>query len=241
MTGDLEEMQRWLSESRKIFIELDDRWGVGLASLLLGVAVDALGDRKAGEALSAESIHAFEACGDRLSLGLALNSAGEIPRGHGDYVRATKLYEEGLALCREAGNHIGTVMALTNLGMTQSLMGEHMRAEFRLRESLTMCEELGLLSLVPVCLLGLSGIATERGDLRLGARLLGASLATQEALGGHYHPADQAYFEATFETLRSRLGQDERTSEIKRGEALTLPEAIALGHRRIELPGNAHH
>jgi hypothetical protein len=178
-------------------------------------------------------VEAFEACGDRLALALALINSGEIPRGHGDYDKAVAFYERGLALCREAGNQIGTVLVLTNLGLVHSSMGDQLRAEFRLRESLTLSEQIGLLICIPVCLLGLSGVATARGDVRRGARLLGASVSTQEAIGGHFHPADQVYFEQTFERLRERLDHDTRMSEIKQGEALSLREAISLGHQRV--------
>jgi tetratricopeptide (TPR) repeat protein len=230
-TGDIAAMQRWLSESRRIYIALDDVWGRGITCMFLGVATDALGDREAAEAINREAVEAFEKCGDRMGLGWALVHCGEIPRSHGDNQRATEFYERGLTLCREVGNRTGTAYALTNLGMTLTSLGEFLRAEAYMRECLALTEGEMVLTaaLGPLCLLGFAGVALARGDLRRAARLLGASLKAQEAVGGHYQPVDQRYYEQLFERLKSLMDQGTMMTEWKVGESLSLSEAIAFG------------
>ncbi len=223
--GDAANMTRWISESQQHYQVESDPWGMGIAGCFLGNALAASGDRDGALRISTEAISTLKKSGDRLGLSWAYINFGEAMRLCGDYEQAVGAYQMAISLSRELGDPFSTVISLTNLGLALTAFGEHLRAESALRESLAMSENLGLDAVVPAALLGLAGVEFGRNKFERTARLLGASLAIQEKIGGQFHPSEQVYYEELFMRLRTAIDRDYMMGEIRAGEAMAISEA----------------
>jgi tetratricopeptide (TPR) repeat protein len=123
------------------FRELDDPWGLALATCLAGMVKQLLGDVETGVALTEESLERYRALGDAhgIEWQLAILARAAILQRNAD--RAAELAEEGLRLCRTAGHGVGEGWALAYLGFAWEAKGGYARAEAAFRQSLLRLSE----------------------------------------------------------------------------------------------------
>jgi predicted ATPase/DNA-binding SARP family transcriptional activator len=123
------------------FRELDDPWGLALATCLAGMVKQLLGDVETGVALTEESLERYRALGDAhgIEWQLAILARAAILQRNAD--RAAELAEEGLRLCRTAGHGVGEGWALAYLGFAWEAKGGYAQAEAAFRQSLLRLSE----------------------------------------------------------------------------------------------------
>jgi hypothetical protein len=78
------------------------------------------------------------------------------------------------------------------------------------------------------CMAGLAGLRARQGNAQWGAVMLSAAESTLYATGGAWWPADRVEVEANQEFIRSALTEAEWTAAQKRGNAMTLEQALAF-------------
>jgi predicted ATPase/DNA-binding SARP family transcriptional activator/DNA-binding CsgD family transcriptional regulator len=215
-----------LEESLKLSRDVDDKFGIADALLMLGSTLSSLGDRRRERQLHEEGIALSRELGYVRTLGRLLFSVGYVLLLEGDYERGAALNEEAAALYRVRGYKGGLEFVLDNLGWAALLQGDYDRARTSYQESLTLCKELGDKSIASESLDGMACIAAAEGEAERAARLFGAAQALREAVGYHHMPEEDAWREPYMATARSQLDEASWEEAWAEGRAMSMEQAI---------------
>jgi tetratricopeptide (TPR) repeat protein len=166
--------------------------------------------------------------GDSWLLSFALNNLGEVARAQGRYDLARTYYEECLSLLRDTGDTGDMARFVHTLGYIAQHEGNYELAESQFRKSLAMFRRLGNRRGIAECMAGLAGLTTRQGNAERGAVMLSAAESVLKATGGAWWPADRLEVEANQEMIRSAFSGAELSAAQKKGQAMTLEEALAF-------------
>jgi predicted ATPase/DNA-binding CsgD family transcriptional regulator len=228
--GDYAGMRMLAEDSLARFRELDDRWGVVVASCSLGIAImDLQSDVERARSLLEESLVGANELGDVWSIARATNCLGELARAEGGYDRAAARYEQALTLFRALGPSKHVPLVLHNLGQVAALRGDARRAAACFAESLALQADLGDRRGQGLSLAGLATIAALLHQPERAARLLGAADALLASAGIAMEAQDMAACELQRAASRSQLGEAAFAAAWEAGAALPQQQAIAEG------------
>ncbi|HEV2029096.1 MAG TPA: adenylate/guanylate cyclase domain-containing protein [Candidatus Dormibacteraeota bacterium] len=166
-------------ESRALFEELGDHWGVAMLLFITADAALERGDYDAARRGHTESLALFRQVGDLHLSTNPLLSLGRIACVDGDYARARVLIEEGLALRMQpdVGNPWTIAIALISLGEVARCEGDPARGAGSFDEALAYGRGLGDDALVvPWALHNLGHVGLQSGDLSAAAARFRESL-----------------------------------------------------------------
>jgi predicted ATPase len=180
-----------------------------------------------GEALLREALTVQEAIGDTWGSGHTLSNLGNLAMVRGDYPQAIAFMEESLARRLSLGDTHGIADSLSSLGDVLVLQGDHARAVAIYRDGLVYFEQLGDKSGIADCFQGLAESAAMAGQPLRAARLLGATEALREAIGGHDWPHLAAHHTRLMQAARSQVPPAAWTAAHAAGRALPLAQALA--------------
>jgi tetratricopeptide (TPR) repeat protein len=160
-----------LSESRALFEELGDEWGVAMLQFVASDGALQRGDYEAARKGHTESLALFRQLGDVTLSTAPLVSLGRLACIDGDYARARLLIEEALAIRRrpEFGNPWQIAVALISLGEVDRCEGDPARGAPSFEQALATGRELADDMVVGWSLHNLGHVALHSGDLS-GAR-----------------------------------------------------------------------
>lgn len=165
--------KRAISESRALFEELDDRWGVAMLQFIVSDFALQRGDYEAARIGHTESLALFRQLGEiQLSTG-PLVSLGRLACIDGDHARARSLIEEALAIRRrpEFDNPWQVSVALISLGEVDRSEGDPARGTRFFEQALTNGRDLADAMVIAWSLHNLGHVALQSGDLfEAGAR-----------------------------------------------------------------------
>ena len=194
--------------------------------VLLGNVQLGLGNLEQARALYEEATIKARPLRENWILGFPLSNLGEVARLQGQYDLARKYYEECEALLRDTTNTADLARFAHNLGYIAQHEGDFPRAESQFWKSLTIFRRLGNRRGIAECLAGLAGLKARRGEAQRGATLLSAAESLIQSTGGAWWPADRIEVEANQEIIRFALSESELTAAQKKGQAMTLEEAL---------------
>ena len=180
-----------------------------------------------GEALLREALTVQEAIGDTWGSGHTLSNLGNLAMVRGDYLQAIAFMEESLARRLSLGDTHGIADSLSSLGDVLVLQGDHARAVAIYRDGLVYFEQLGDKSGIADCFQGLAEAAAQAGQPLRAARLIGATEALREAIGGHDWPHLAAHHERLMQAARAQVPPAAWTAAHATGRALPLAQALA--------------
>ena len=169
----------------------------------------------------------FRERGDKQNLAFCLNNLGMVVCSQGDLVRAAKLTEEGVALMRELGARGEVSLGLCNLGWITLLQSDLDRAADFYGESLALAWDTGMNPIVQGALEGFACLAGARGEVERAARLWGAAQSLHEAKGIPRDTDFLAEADARISEVRSSLGEEAWEEAYRKGQAMTLDEAVS--------------
>ena len=175
-----------MTESRALFEELGDHWGVAMLLFITADAALERGDYDAARRGHIESLALFRQVGDLNLSTNSLVSLGRIACVDGDYARARSLIEEALAIRRQpdVGNPWTIAIALISLGEVARCEGDAARGAPSFKEALAYGRGLGDdLLVVPWSLHNLGHVALQSGDLSAAAARFRESLVLRWPLG----------------------------------------------------------
>ncbi|HJS17996.1 MAG TPA: tetratricopeptide repeat protein [Anaerolineales bacterium] len=215
-----------LEQSRALFQGLQVAPFIAITTIHLGNVELGLGNPEQARALHEQALAIARSIGESWMLSFALNNLGEVARVQGQYELARKYYKESEALLRATGDQGDLARFVHNLGYIAQHEEDFELAESQFRESLAMFRRLGNRRGIAECLAGLAGLIAQQGHTKRGATLLGAAESLLKVTGGAWWPADRVEVERNREMLRSALGADEFAKAWKKGEELTLDQAI---------------
>ncbi len=157
-------------------------------------------------------------------------------RTQGQYVLAGKYYEECEALLRETGDTETGDLArfVHNLGYIAQ-HEETSLAPIPIQEKPDDIPALSNRRGIAECLAGLAGLKARQGETQWGAALISAAESLLRSTDGAWWPADRLEVEANQEIIRSALSESELTLAQKKGEAMTLEEALTFASEGSKL------
>jgi tetratricopeptide (TPR) repeat protein len=157
-------------------------------------------------------------------LGVGAQIAGDLPEAR-DWMR------QRLALVREQGNEALIASEAGNLSMVERQLGDLDESEALVREALEIADRRGDEFMKPFALSGFAAIATERGEDRRAATLVGAAEAIMEAQNMAWPPDERPHYERMLAVLPERMGSVEFERARAAGRSMPTAEAVtfALG------------
>jgi predicted ATPase/DNA-binding SARP family transcriptional activator len=145
LAGDQYDYQKavsWAAQSLEVFRGLEDHWGIGFCSLILGNQSLNQDELEAASRLFEESHAHFRLSGSRPDLAKSLDRLGCVKWMKGDYDEAARLLSESRDLSSSIGNHWYAATAMVNLSRVALSQGSLSLASKLLGESLPMLNEL---------------------------------------------------------------------------------------------------
>jgi len=224
---DLIEARRAGTEGLALAQAANDPMLVALTSYALCLVEEADGQFEAAALLATESVAAARTMDDPGMLGWSLMALGNVHWHLGNVVAGTAALEEALDRFRECGGIWGETDALTILGWVAQAAGDRDRAAHRHAASLIRRHDSGQLVGVANDVVGIAGLAQERGHGVAAARLLAAEEASRSATGYGGFGDTPLIRERTRQRLGELLDAETLAQAWECGRALSLEEAVA--------------
>jgi predicted ATPase/DNA-binding SARP family transcriptional activator/DNA-binding CsgD family transcriptional regulator len=228
MERDYERTAKLGEESLVLNRQVEDADGTISSLLTLALASSDQGDYKRAEKLYAEGLSLARELNSAHWRFLYLHNWGWTSLLGGDHERAAALIEEAVELGRERRRgFIGFLpRALDTLGSTALSDGDLERAKAVLAEGLALSREVGDIDSTSASLEGLACVAGARGEAARAARLFGAALALQEAIGYQKTLDERALRNPYLTAARSQLEKASWEAIFAEGQAMTLEKAV---------------
>jgi predicted ATPase/class 3 adenylate cyclase len=191
------------------------------------------------EALRAEAWTAIElarSCGSPDIESQGLNMLGELERIADDYPSALAIQQQALELQEHVGEARRVAMLHHNIGMIQHHLGQADEAVRSYLRSLDVAIEIGYAAQVAGDLIALAEQAALLGSPATGTWLYGAGRAEFERLGWNAQPADVDDHARIDAGLRHQLSGDRFRTELAKGRALSVSDAVGLARAFFASP-----
>jgi tetratricopeptide (TPR) repeat protein len=215
-------------QSLAVFKERNLKPFISFTLVHLGNVELGLGNPGRARALHEEALTNARSVGESWLISFALNNLGEVARTQGQYDRARAYYEECEALLHSTGDRGDLARFVHSLGYIAQHEEEFDLAESQFRKSLKMFRRLGNRRGMAECMAGLAGLKAREGDAEWGGVMLSAAESALKVTGGAWWPADRLEVEANKEIIRSALSEAEWSAAQRRGNAMTLEQALAF-------------
>ncbi|NJP27939.1 LuxR family transcriptional regulator [Microbispora sp. SCL1-1] len=238
--GDIDRGRRLLAESRALAEGLGDPEVLAHTSLMAGMTEHYSGDYAKANRLLERAVAEEEAVGTLSGLLTALITFAADVGYLGDHARATELFERALALTEAHGERTGRAWVYTIFAIDLWQAGENARALAMAREALLLTRDLGDRLNIAMSMEVIAWVQAGEGRHALAARLLAAAEEIGRSVG--MTPCrDKRFTEfhgRCLDDLRTRLGDRALSRETRRGQRLTMHEAIeeAIGDRAEREP-----
>jgi non-specific serine/threonine protein kinase len=227
-TGDYIRARAFAESSIKLYREIGDNQGVGLALIDLGATFQLEGKREEAIESFEEGLRLLRATGERWGIAYALTWLGDPCFRMGDIERAATSWEESLHLTQELGDHYLMAWSLRGLADVARLRADYKRATGMYKEALSLYQSSGDKIGPPYALESLGLVAAALGDAKRAARLWGAAASWRETINVPLHPAYQRDYAASITQARTQLGEGGYASAWSEGHAMSPEQAIAL-------------
>lgn len=233
--GDGDRGRPLLAEGRTLAERLGDPETLAQASLVTALAEYYVGGYAEAVPLLERTVAQAEALGNPIIMLTALITLAACVSHLGDQSRATELFERARALTEAYGERGGRAWVLTIYAIHLWQCGDHTRALATAREALLLSRDIGDRMNTATTLAALAWMQADEGRHAHAARLLAVSEELGRTVG--LTPGRDRRFaefhERCLSTLRTALGERALGRETRRGNRLTLDEAIeeALGEQ----------
>ncbi len=239
LQGNLSAGHELAEESKRLFQEVGEAWGLAMALSLLGEATVKQGDPVAARSLLEESVALFRVAGDRQRLVLPIDALGLVALQQGDYAGARARFEEALSLARERGDEPFIADALARLGSVALQEGDYQQSAKLYQQSLALNRVLGNRDGIAEDLAGLAEVASLAGQPERAAQLLGTVEAVREAHNIELAALRRTEYERTVEGIRAHLEDAAFVEAWARGRAMPLEQAIVQALETKDEPPTA--
>jgi non-specific serine/threonine protein kinase len=226
--GDYIRAKALADSSIKLYREIGDNQGVGLALIELGATLHFEGNREEAIELLQESLSLLQSTGEMWGIAYAQVLLGDAWFRLGDIERAATQWEASLRLTRELGDYSLMAWSLGGLADVARLRREYNRAIDMFKESLKLYRELGNKSEPPFTLEALGLAAAALGKSLHAARLWGAAASWREAINEPLPLTFQKDYAASVTQARTQLGEEVYAAAWSEGHAMSPEQAIAL-------------
>jgi non-specific serine/threonine protein kinase len=227
-TGDYIRARAFAESSIKLYREIGDNQGAGLALIDLGATLHLEGKEEGAIELFEESLRLLRETEERWGIAYALVWLGDALFRMGDTTRAATSWEKSLRLTQELGEHYLMAWSLGGLADLARLRADYMHATGMFKEALSHYQSSGDKIGPPFSLEALGLIAVALGDAKRAARLWGAASAWREAINEPLSLIYQKDYAAYMTQAHTQLGEEVYASAWSEGHAMSPEQAIAL-------------
>ena len=224
--NDYQAAQAWYAEAEDIVRELGDRaW---LADAIYNTASVALlrGDMATTWAKFGEGSAIARELDDQSMIARYLEAEGYTAFMVDDFARARRLLEEHLARAERGSDRMAIALGHHTVAQVARLDGRLDDAARHYRQAISYGHELGDAASLSEPLQGLAAVAIALGDVARGVRLLGASDAIRDRLGGG-PPPEWLRLGDPLSAARQQLTGEAFDLAWATGRAMTVDEAVA--------------
>lgn len=239
LQGDGPAMHAYLEVGLALSRRLNDAHVTAMILHGLGVSAQLQGDLARARTLQEEGLELARQTESKEYTALALYQLAETRRAFGEVEGAAAMFTECLELLRVLGDLWDTSFPLFSLGHLALLRGDRATAKELLRESLAVRRGLRISWGIATSLEGLGWVAAEEGRPDRAARLLGASEALFERLGGALPPQWHDDHDRAVAAVREQLGEQALQSGLAAGRAILVVDAIEMAIDDVDLPTGA--
>jgi tetratricopeptide (TPR) repeat protein len=169
--------------------------------------------------------------GDWLGVSTSLINLADASLARGDDRAARDYARESADLARTHRHDMRLVTSLLNLGLAHLKLGMGRDAAIAYDEALELCERHHLSDSAAYGLIGLAGLALERGECRRAGLLLGAAHELLAEVGAELESSERLLHDRTIQQVGRQLGAVELEKAVSEGATLSLSEAIHHGRR----------
>jgi predicted ATPase/DNA-binding CsgD family transcriptional regulator len=234
LQGDVARARTLVEASLATWREVGDTDGVQGSLANLGAMAATQSDWEAAQAFLEESLALARCRGDELTVGIVLGNLGVLAAHLDQHGLAHERLAESERVMHRLGDAARVANALANRGLLAVRRGraaeaaEHYAASLRIQGTLREPQSLA------ECLEGVAWIASHAGRQEPAVRLGGAAASVRRSLGAPHRPWSRRVVDEWLEAARDTLG-DAAGEAWAEGEALTIPEAMALAASECEL------
>jgi predicted ATPase/transcriptional regulator with XRE-family HTH domain len=226
--GDYIRARAFAESSIKLYREIGNNRGAGLALADLGASLHLEGKREEAIESCEESLRLLRATGERWGIAYAHLWLADAWFRTGDIERAAASWEESLRITQELEDHYLMAWSLGGLADVARLRADYKRATGMFKESLSLYQRSGDIFGPPFTLEALALVAAALGDAKRAARLWGAASAWREAINEPLWLTYQRDYAPTVTQARTQLGEEVYVSAWSEGYAMSPEQAIAL-------------
>jgi tetratricopeptide (TPR) repeat protein len=228
-SGDPATARQRAEESIALSRELDDRRGIAVGSLYLGLALSDEGDFSAARAFLEDCGELFREIGDEVNALFASRLLAWVYEQLGDRERAWELIERNLAWARELGAknmEAQTLGAFAGMALDQGRFDD---AVSSLKEVLRIDRDVGAVFQTALDLTRFArALAVAGGRDAKAAALLSCAEKLREEIGAGTWPFIREMHEGALATIRQRLDEATLAKAWEDGLKLTADEAVAF-------------
>ncbi|MFZ1321263.1 MAG: tetratricopeptide repeat protein [Ignavibacteria bacterium] len=164
--GEIEKAEKVLQECHDLYINLNDKKGIGSSLNFLGHILKVKGEYEQAVGFFKKSLSISRDTGDKIGTANSLNNLGIISFDKSDFGKSTDLFEESLSISRVTGDKRGIAKCLSNLGIVSIKKRKYDKAVDLIEESLLIRRDTGDKRGIAICLsnLGIIFINKEEFD-----------------------------------------------------------------------------
>lgn len=225
--GDFESAKACYSQALDIDRERSDPSAIANSLLNLGIVVGQQDDIELGRAMLEEGAELYRKVGDEIGEARMWWGLGDLEFVKADWAKAIEYIERCLPVFRAADDPFWLGWSLFMRSVALTRLGNPGEGERSGREALRSFMAVRDVSGITMGLGGLASIGMATGDLRRAALLAGAHERLRRQSG-----TDLASVEANrifgLDEVRATLGEEEFTTQFRRGEAMTFEESVAF-------------
>jgi predicted ATPase/DNA-binding SARP family transcriptional activator len=231
MRGDLDSAADRLETALEVARSVNDRVAVGKALRNIGIIAKDRGDYQRAVDLQQGARRLSLELGDWLGVSTSLINLADASLARGDDRAARDYARESADLARTHRHDMRLVTSLLNLGLAHLKLGMGRDAAIAYDEALELCERHHLSDSAAYGLIGLAGLALERGECRRAGLLLGAAHELLAEVGAELESSERLLHDRTIQQVGRQLGAVELEKAVSEGATLSLSEAIHHGRR----------
>lgn len=223
--ADYDRAARYLAESRAKFRQVGDDEGLALVHTAMGNIASLRGEYALCRIHLLAGLDGFKRVGAKGFIAGQYLDLGEVSYLLGDMAAAEEELLTSLQMHRELGSRGGVARSQYYLGRLRRMQGRLHEALDQLLDSLAAFRQFERTTMLARCVAAIAGVAVDRKQPELAAKLLGAAQRYFDSLPPFLAPGDIAEYDRDIAACRGQLGAATFQHMWAVGQAMSLDQA----------------